>query len=246
MKQKIVTSLLGFSLLLLGMPASAHTDTFFFRQKVELIRNRVEQRDAQVRDRLCGRYMQLELSLPAWCSAPVPPPIPPPAGGVDHLLITEVYYDVDTEHGTESANEWVEIYNGTGSEVDLSNWMIADTANSDLLPEGTILPDNSFAIITNDASTAALWGLSEGTLLVTLGNTIGSNGLSNEGDAVMLKNPADETVDAVSWGTNIGAFNPSVLDVADGHSIMRLDIFSDTNTAADWTDAEFPGPGGAG
>lgn len=247
MKQKIFASFLSFSLLLLIFPVSAQADSFFSHRDIRQIRNRVEQRDEQIRNRLCYRFLNTALPMPAWCELPpAPPPPPPPPLEVDHLLITEIYYDVDATHGSEGANEWVEIYNGTGSPVNLGNWVIADSAGFDLLPEDTILADNSFAIITSDASTAGFWNWPQDTLVIVLPNSIGSNSLTNTGDAVFLKNTADEIVDSVSYGTNTDAFNPSVPSVAPGHSIMRLGAFTDTDTAGDWVDVESPGPGGAG
>lgn len=252
MKQKIFTSLLGLGLLLLAFPASTQADSFSIHRNIQQVRNRLEQRETQIHERLCSRFANIPrpLSLPAWCAEVVPPPPPPPpppgdnGDGEGMLLITEVYYDVDGTHGVETTNEWVEIYNGTDQAADLSGWMIGDSAGSDVLPEGTVLASNAFMVVSDDASTETFWSLPDGTVFVALDSAIG-NGLANGGDAVYLKNVAAEIIDSMSYGTNTDAFDPSVPAVAPGHSIMRTDINSDTDTAADWSDAEFPGPGGA-
>lgn len=252
MKQKISVSWLVLCLLLLVFPVSVQGEWFAAPPDSK---PRIERRQAQIHNRLCVSIADHALTPPDWCEqeppveppAPPEPPLPPapPAPDFDGLLITEVYYDVDAAHGTENANEWIEIYNGTASPIDLSGWMIIDNLADDNIPDGTILAANSFAIITNNISTADFWALPEGTLLIALGGPIG-NTLGNTSDVVILKTSEGEEIDAVSWGENNSAFDPPVAGVAEGHSIMRLDINTDTNTAADWTDAAVPGPGAAG
>lgn len=173
---------------------------------------------------------------------PDPDPDPDPQPSLDHLIISEVYYDVDEVHGTESANEWVEIYNGTGSSVDLGSWKLVDNLAEDLIPEGMILEDQSFAIITRDDTTAPFWSIPAETLMIEIGSQIG-NGLGNSGDVLYLKDATDTTVDSLSWGSNVDVFDPSVPDVIEDHSIARTDLTTDTDTASDWVDLETPTPG---
>jgi hypothetical protein len=172
---------------------------------------------------------------------PTPDPTPEPEPALDHIVISEVYYDVDGSHGTEN-NEWIEIYNNTGSDVDMSGWLVGDGSTSvDLLPEGTVIPENGFLIITNTSGLSTFWTLPEGVSVIALDSAIG-NGLSNSGDLVYIKN-GEVVVDQVSFGTNISAFDPSVADVLEGHSISRVDANVDTDTAIDWQDTEMPSIG---
>lgn len=165
------------------------------------------------------------------------------------LLITEVLYDLNNSttspQGSEGANEWVEIYNGTDSSVNLSNYVIADASSTDPLPS-VVLPAGEFAIITSSSTTVDFWDIPDGTVIVVLSSTIGFNGLGNAGDRVALITVgASTTVDAVSWGTNTQAFSPSVTDVPEnsGQSIAREDIEVDTDSAADWETRATPTPG---
>ena len=164
------------------------------------------------------------------------------------LLITEVLYDLNlsttSPQGSEGANEWVEIYNGTDEAVDLGDYFISDATGSDALPS-VMLPAGAFAVITASSTTASFWDIPEDAVVIVLGNNIGSNGLANGGDAVFLRDAASSTVDSVSWGSNTDAFEPAVdgVDANSGDSIARIDNEVDTNEAVDWEHRETPTPG---
>ena len=89
---------------------------------------------------------------------------------------------------------------------------------------------------------ATLWNIPQNVQVASLGNPIG-DGLGNGGDRVILKNAAGAIVDAVSWGTNTSAFNPSVPVVPYGHSMARATTSPDTNTAREWFGSNTPVPG---
>lgn len=172
--------------------------------------------------------------------------LPPPPEG--NLLITEVLYDLTnsttTPQGAEPGNEWVELFNGTNADINLSGYFIADASSTDALPN-VVLPAGEYAVITSSSTTATFWDIPNGAVVVVLSSTIGQNGLTNTGDAVFLRNAASTTVDAVSWGTNTTAFSPSVptVSVNSGQSIAREDDTVDTNTAGDWESRVTPTPG---
>ena len=165
------------------------------------------------------------------------------------LLITEVLYDLTTSttspQGTESANEWVEIFNGTNANINLSNYTIADASSTDILPD-VVLPAGAYAVIVASSTTVSFWSIPAEAVVVQLTNVTIGNGLGNGGDMVSLFDEvASTTVDAVSWGTNTAAFSPSVptVDVNAGHSIARDPVTEDTDTNADWVEREVPTPG---
>lgn len=160
---------------------------------------------------------------------------------LDHLIISEVYYDPDVAHGADPANEWVEIHNPTSSELNLAGLFIADANSSDALPSISI-PALGFAVVTASSTTASLWTFPAGVAIINIGGSIG-NGLTNTGDAVYLRDSSDAVIDAMSYGSNIDVFSPAAPDVNDGHSLSRISITEDTDTAADWEDSESPTPG---
>lgn len=164
------------------------------------------------------------------------------------LLITEVLYDLTNSttspQGSESANEWVELYNGTANALNLSNYLIGDASSTDALPD-VVLPAGKYALITSSSTTAGFWSIPGDAVVVVLPTTIGQNGLGNTGDIVRLLDTASTTIDQVSYGINTTAFSPSVPDVPEnsGQSIARIDRSVDTNTAADWQARATPTPG---
>lgn len=172
--------------------------------------------------------------------------VPTPVEG--KLLITEVIYDLNTSttspQGSESANEWVELYNGTNGSIDLGTLFIGDASSTDALPSVS-LPAGKFAIISASSTTASFWNFPIDAVVIVLSTNIGQNGLGNGGDTVRLLDAASTTIDAVSWGTDVSAFNPSVPTfIANaGDSIGRISITSDTDTAADWERKMTPTPG---
>lgn len=169
----------------------------------------------------------------------VPENEPEPEG---KLLITEVIYDLDTGEGTEPANEWVELYNGTSNPINLAGYYIHDASSTDPLPSA-VLNAGQFAVIVASSTTAGIWNIPGSALVIQLTNTTIGAGFNNDSDYVWLESPASTTVDAVSWGTNTSAFSPAVSDVLAGHSLARSNILIDTDSASDWIDRENPTPG---
>lgn len=173
-----------------------------------------------------------------------------PEPSVGHLLISEVHYDPDIEHGSD-ANEWVELYNPTDSSVDLSTWAISDVTVGNgvrMFPAGTTIAAQGFLVVSNSSTTPNFWTIPGSAGFVSLERNFG-NGLANGGDNVFLMQitgGATTTIDALSYGpANTEAFDPPVPDVADGHSLYRTSLLVDTNTAADWADDDAPTPGQA-
>lgn len=197
--------------------------------------------------RLCKRLLALERQFRAVASVPgcqAPAPEPPPEIG--HVVISEVYYDVDAAHGVETAasgyaNEWVELYNGTAADVDVSGWTLTDNHASDAIPDGTVIPAGGFALITPSDTTVSYWTIPAGVPVAVLGSAIG-NGLANGGDELTLRD-GDAVVDAMSYGTDTSVFDLPLPASHDGHSLARTQLTSDTDTAADWADTDSPTPG---
>ena len=167
----------------------------------------------------------------------------------NHLVINEVYYDPDSSHkhpasADERDFEWIEIYNPTGSIVNLKNWKIVDnsatersisTSNRDLGP-------GEFAILAKAANVFTLWSIPTSAIKIPIGERFG-NGLANDGDRVILKDPNGTIIDQMSYGTDTTVLNPTVPGIAEGHSLERDPDGVDTDTAADFVDRSLPTPG---
>lgn len=163
---------------------------------------------------------------------PVQPPAPPPPSTpVGKVLLSEIYYAVDSAHGRKPDNEWVEIYNGTSAAVQLSGWSIQDGAGTSYLPSAILSPGR-YMVVSATSTTRTLWNIPSDAF-VAVNSAIG-NGLSNAGDKVLLKNASGGVVDAVSWGTDKSVFNPSMLSVPYGYAMWRPSVTRDTDSANDW------------
>lgn len=162
---------------------------------------------------------------------------------IGHVVISEVYADVDATHGADPTNEWIEIYNGSDRSVNISGWTIEDDSTlKRSLPQSFLLAPASFLILTPASSTSSFWTVIPPTRVVSFGAPIG-NGLSPTGDVVILKTASGVVVDAVSWGTNTAAFDPPLAVVQKGHSMSRTSFAQDTNTRSEWGEKIGPNPG---
>lgn len=156
--------------------------------------------------------------------------------------INKVYYDVDTLHGNEGENEWVEIYNQTDSALDISGWQICDDTSCDVIPASTtpiMVPAKGFAVITASSTTWKYWDIPNDVVKIELGNDIG-DGLSNDGDKLTLKRPDGAVMDEMNWQTNTEVWNPGATDVPEGHMLGRKPNGYDTNQPSDFVDLAVP------
>ena len=153
-------------------------------------------------------------SLPV--SLALPPRLPT-------LVITEV---LANSAGSETTQEFVEIYNAGGEDVDLAGIVIADKAGSDSLPEAILSP-GAFALVVAEKYDPAGAGdvpPRDGTLLVRVPGRIGSDGLSNAGEPVRLLTSAGDVisqyggfvdVSATAWsGKSVKRTAPDACDTA--------------------------------
>ena len=162
------------------------------------------------------------------------------AASPGEVVINEVYYDVAAP-GVEYDNEWVELYNGTDSPIDISNWTLADNKCERVIPEATISA-KGFALITNKESTWGFWSIPDGVVKIALGEKIG-NGLSNSGDRLILRDDGGNEVDALSYGKDSTFLDPPCVDVKEGHSLERSSFGFDTDQASDFIEQGDPTPG---
>lgn len=136
--------------------------------------------------------------------------------GGPSVSITEVLAD---PFGAEPSQEFVEIVNIGESPVDISGFMVDDNDdnNGDIIPEGTVLDGGQIALLVATAFSSNGGedpAPSNGTLLVRLDGSIGSNGLKN-GDAeqVALYDTA---------GNLVSRYDGSVGPPKEGVSASRL------------------------
>jgi hypothetical protein len=84
-------------------------------------------------------------------------PIPLSANFVSGIVIAEIMYDFS---GTDANHEWVELYNASSQEIDLTGWKFNDGSNHvlNIPPKNSgqgsmIMPASAYAILADDATT---------------------------------------------------------------------------------------------
>jgi hypothetical protein len=198
----------------------------------------------------------------AFTSTPTPTPTQTATAtpsGPQHLLISEVFYDTP---GTDSDEEWIEIYNPTASSVDLSNYKLGDEETQGgsegmyRFPAGaSIAPGQKITVALKATGFFALYGFnptyevtdthaSVPNMSVYSAWASGTIALANTGDEVLLLNGSDVPVDVVTYEAGVYAGVTPHPGVATGHSIERSPVNQDTDDCSvDFVDRNPPTPG---
>lgn len=155
-------------------------------------------------------------------------------GGGTHVVISEVFYDTP---GTDSAEEWIELFNPTATTADISGWTLIDnngTGTTYTIPAGTTLRPRTFlTIAANQSGFKALYNRDA--------DVYGSiPALNNTGETLLLRDGSGATVDAVAWEGGAGGLPTGWGSATDpvaptGSTIVRTNPDTDTDTYADWS-----------
>lgn len=163
------------------------------------------------------------------------------------VVINEVYYDVDSNHGGME-DEWIELYNAGDASINIKDWYLEDNGgfvDREVINQNYVIEAGQYLLLSVNASIwNQYWGiLPSNENKIAFGGTRLFQGLSNDGDKVILKNSDGVIIDQISYGTNTSVFNPSIPDAQKGHSISRNPAGFDTDTAVDFIDLTVPTPG---
>jgi len=178
----------------------------------------------------------------------------------DHVVINEVFYDA-LSGWPEPQAEWIELYNPTDQNVDLSGWRLTDDPDPGggnegayAFPPGALIYARSYLIIANNGLEFKLrngfyphYEISDSTPDVPdLLEVNPGLSLANAGDDIRLFDSSLNEVDSVWYGSPTdGDADPTTAapDVAEGHSIEREPQGVDTNVpAVDFVDRYPPTP----
>ena len=118
------------------------------------------------------------------------------------LIFSEIMFNLE---GSDTPNEFVEVYNSGTDSVDLSFWQISDKFSTDELVDGgmgTIIPPERYALIMEgdyDESVGIYLNLIPDSVLIVRvdDNSIG-NGLSAE-DSLFLSDSTGAVSDSIGW-----------------------------------------------
>jgi hypothetical protein len=135
---------------------------------------------AQVSDRSGNSAASAPLSVA------LPAPVPP-------VVITEV---LANPAGSETTQEFVEIYNRGSAPVALDGWALDSKAGKDALP-AVIVAGEAYALVVGqgyDPVDEKDPAPAEGAVLVRVAGRLARDGLSNSGEGVRLLNPNGDVV----------------------------------------------------
>lgn len=107
------------------------------------------------------------------------------------VIINEIFADPSPQIGLPAA-EFIEIYNNSEQELDLSGWKLTDGSTTGTLTNYTLSPQH-YLIVCSKTDTA---------LFASFNNVMGISSfpiLNNAGDEILLKNNALITIDSVNY-----------------------------------------------
>ncbi|MFZ5825542.1 MAG: lamin tail domain-containing protein [Bacillota bacterium] len=150
---------------------------------------------------------------------------------IKHIVLSEVMYDTP---GTESAEEWLELYNPTSAAVDLSGWALQDNAATWAFPTGTTIGAGQALTVARDsAGFSALYGFAPHLSGMTLS-------MANSADHVLLVDPRGNAISKVAWG---GAKPNWSMTTAQNTTLERCPVTTDRFTVLDWRTGAAATPG---
>ena len=150
------------------------------------------------------------------------------------VLINEVQNN-PLQAGSDTAWEWIELYNPGAGAVDLTGWTISDNHAADTIPDIS-LPAGELVVVAASENFSANFPEYNGAIVFIGDGRIG-NGMGNGGDHIVLKDGAGATIDEMSYGDDDSITSPPWPDVADGHSLER------SPCGGQFIDNDVPSPG---
>jgi len=149
------------------------------------------------------------------------------------IIFTEVFYDTP---GTDSNEEWFEIYNPTQNSVELTGWKVMDNSNNSWTFPNFILAVSEYATIARDSSGfRSIYACSPHIDTLT-------RSLANTGGRLILRDSSDQEVDFVAWEGGKDLEYPEwVIEATTNKSIARSTLV-DSDSPSDWLSNQDPTP----
>ncbi len=141
----------------------------------------------------------------------------------DHVVFSQVMYDPPAPELVDG-KEWLELYNPTNSDVNLSGFDIFVKSSSWKIPEGILIKSGGYLTIARDATAFySLYGCYP--------DVDGFNkALANEGSSLTLKNGNAE-IDMVAYEGFVPGWD---LFANENKTISRYPVWYDTDSPSDW------------
>ncbi|MCH2450267.1 MAG: lamin tail domain-containing protein [Gracilimonas sp.] len=135
------------------------------------------------------------------------------------VIVNEILY----RRESADSEEFVELYNKTEKNFNLSNWTLSDAAGSTTIPEGTEIRSGEYLVLT---------GLKAFANEIQYGVYLsGFPSLNDDEDAVVIRNEDGIMIDSLFYSNTWGGNEPGV-------SLERKDPESASNDASNWASNE--------
>ncbi len=156
------------------------------------------------------------------------------------VIINEIHYN-----GINNVirNSFIELYNDGPFTADLSHWRLSGGVDY-LIPAGTTLAPDSYLIIAEDPATIlSTWsktalGPWDNAIVLYPDGSKETNGLSNDGDTIRLRDPANNIISEVDYNNH----SPWPAEGnGEGYSIELKHPSLDATHGSNWSAAKLPG-----
>lgn len=118
-------------------------------------------------------------------------PTPNPPSYSDSVYINEFLPDPSSAQGPDSDAEFIELYNDSDEEADISSWIIdTGSSNAPSIPSGTTIPAHGFLVFFSGDEDPDL-----------------SIALTNAGDTIKLFQPDDTVQDEVTYASSQAGYS---------------------------------------
>jgi predicted extracellular nuclease len=161
------------------------------------------------------------------------------------IVMNEVY-----SRGTTTDPDWIELYNPTSADIDISNYKIYDsgakggTKDKKGFPSGTVIPAKGYYVVTTDGSEATDFGLSSSGEEVWLEDETGTVIDTVIFPALSTDQSYARVPDGEAWqvSTTItkGTSNGGSTDVQNSKIVMNEVYSRGTSTDPDWIELYNP------
>lgn len=141
------------------------------------------------------------------------------------VIINEILY----RRATANSEEFVELFNRTSQNFDLSGWTFSDATSSATIPDGTRILSGEYLIFTDSKPSESEKNDQPGKSSNNFTSIYlsGFPSLNDDADAVVIKNKENLVIDSLFYHETWGGDQP-------GRSLERKDPESASNDASNW------------